>query len=48
MMRGSGNFIIDMHEKAEREAKRYDEDYCSDCDHSPCTCDEDYERSRED
>lgn len=54
-MGGSGNFIIDMHEKEQRRQERYDREigddedaeYCSDCDSYNCRCDDDYERSRD-
>ena len=37
----SGNFMVD------REDEPVDDEYCSDCKHSPCRCDEVFERSRE-
>jgi len=41
----SGNYLVDMLEDEELLVRG--EKYCSDCKHSPCTCDEEYERFKE-
>lgn len=41
---GSGNHLQDRLDREIDEEERRGEDYCSDCKHSPCICDEEYER----
>ena len=43
-MIGSGNFIVDMYDEEERNAYKYEDGYCTDCEKNPCICDEKQER----
>lgn len=44
---GSGNSVVDSYEREQDAQDKESESYCSDCGNDPCSCDDEYEMSRD-